>query len=87
MAAAQPLPVFNTRDDYLASSRRLDCHAAAMRDRRSRAPERCLAIERSRDGHVRTIARRDTPAADEHPRFIRAYGRGADFSFVIRVFD
>lgn len=60
MAAAQPLPVFNTRDDYLTSSR---------------------------DGHVRTIARRDTPVADKHPRFIRACGRGADFSFVIRVFD
>lgn len=60
MAAAQPLPVFNTRDDYLTSSR---------------------------DGYVRTIARRDTPVADKPPRFIRACGCGADFSFVIRVFD
>ncbi|KVE05056.1 hypothetical protein WI91_11325 [Burkholderia vietnamiensis] len=60
MAAAQPLPVFNTRDDYLTSSR---------------------------DGYVRTIARRDTPVADKHSRFIRACGCGADFSFVIRVFD
>ncbi|WP_155624863.1 hypothetical protein [Burkholderia vietnamiensis] len=87
MAAAQLLPVFNTRDDYLASFKRLGCPTAETRDRRSRAPERCLEIERSRDGHVRTIVRRDTPAADEHPRFIRAYGCGADFSFVIRVFD
>ncbi|KVF06148.1 hypothetical protein WJ05_25185 [Burkholderia vietnamiensis] len=60
MAAAQPLPVFNTRDDYLTSSR---------------------------DGYVRTIARRDTPVADKQPRFIRACGCGADFSFVICVFD